>query len=164
MVRTCPPERSRVEYASTKATSVKALGIQVLTIGFLSEYDEVCDTSGTYSNASVTKLLANMASPIKGVTAIDNSVGCTSNVENTDGDNFFCRAQGRRHQVGVPRRRRPARQPPAPHHRIDHRVDGTTRGAATACEPHSIPTGTAIVAKPRSAVLHRDLPIPDRGR
>jgi hypothetical protein len=83
------------QYASTKASAVKTSGIQVLTIGFLSG-TTTCDhdTSGTYQNASVTKVLANMASPIKGVAAVDNSNGCTNNVENTDGDNFFCEPKG----------------------------------------------------------------------
>ena len=39
----------------------------------------------------MTKLLASMASPIKGVPAQDN--GCTA-AENTDGDNFFCQPKG----------------------------------------------------------------------
>jgi Flp pilus assembly protein TadG len=81
-------------YANTKASTVKSSSIQVLTIGFLSGTTKCADTSGAYLNASVTKLLANMASPTKGVAAVDNSVGCTSNVENTDGDNFFCGPKG----------------------------------------------------------------------
>ena len=82
-------------YANTKASAVKASGIQVLTIGFLSG-TTTCekDTSGAYLRASVTKLLANMASPIKGVPAVDNSSNCTNPAENTDGDNFFCQPMG----------------------------------------------------------------------
>lgn len=79
-------------YAAQKAATAKAAGIQVITIGFLSG-SNVCDydTSGTYAGAQVTKALAAMASPIKGVNAQDN--GCTT-VENTDGDNFFCQPKG----------------------------------------------------------------------
>jgi Flp pilus assembly protein TadG len=80
------------QYASDKATAAKAAGIQVLTIGFLSG-SNLCDrdTAGAFRNAQVTRLLANMASPIKGVPAVDN--GCTT-AENTDGDNFFCEPKG----------------------------------------------------------------------
>ncbi len=76
-------------YANTKAAAVKASGIQVITIGFLSDNPGVCekDTSGAFKNATVTSLLASMASPVKGVPADNN--GCTQ-AENTDGDNFFC--------------------------------------------------------------------------
>ena len=75
-------------YANTAATAAKAAGIQVLTIGFLSGSNAcVQDTSGGFQNAQVTKVLASMASPIKGVPAVDN--GCTD-AENKDGDNFFC--------------------------------------------------------------------------
>lgn len=75
-------------YANDKATAAKAAGIQVLTIGFLSGSNAcVQDTAGTFRNAQVTKVLASMASPVKGVPAQDN--GCTD-AENKDGDNFFC--------------------------------------------------------------------------
>lgn len=79
-------------YAVQKAAAAKAAGIQVLTIGFLSG-SNTCDydTSGTYKSAQVTKVLAAMASPIKGVNAQDN--GCNT-TENTDGDNFFCQPKG----------------------------------------------------------------------
>jgi Mg-chelatase subunit ChlD len=75
-------------YANSAATAAKAAGIQVLTIGFLSG-SNLCekDTAGTFRNAQVTRLLATMASPIKGVPATDN--GCVA-AENSDGDNFFC--------------------------------------------------------------------------
>jgi Flp pilus assembly protein TadG len=79
-------------YANSAATTAKAAGIQVLTIGFLSG-SNTCerDTSGTFRAAQVTRVLASMASPIKGVPAVDN--GCNT-VENTDGDNFFCQPKG----------------------------------------------------------------------
>jgi Flp pilus assembly protein TadG len=79
-------------YANDKATAAKATGVQVLTIGFLSG-SNLCsiDTTGTFKNAPVTKLLASMASPIKGVPATDN--GCVA-AENSDGDNFFCQPKG----------------------------------------------------------------------
>ncbi len=75
-------------YANSAATAAKAAGIQVLTIGFLSG-SNLCnvDTSGGFANAQVTRVLASMASPVKGVPAQDN--GCTD-AENRDGDNFFC--------------------------------------------------------------------------
>ena len=77
-------------YANGKATAAKAAGIQTLTIGFLSG-SNTCDTSsektGPWVNAQVTRLLASMASPVKGVAAQDN--GC-NDAENKDGDNFFC--------------------------------------------------------------------------
>lgn len=78
------------QYAENAAATAKAAGIQVLTIGFLSNSNKCLPTdevSGKYVGVEVTKLLANMASPIKGVPAQDN--GCTA-VENADGDNFFC--------------------------------------------------------------------------
>jgi len=79
-------------YANDKAAGAKAAGIQVLTIGFLSGSNQCnYDTSGTFRNAEVTKLLASMASPIKGVAAHDD--GCTD-FENSDGDNFFCQPKG----------------------------------------------------------------------
>jgi Flp pilus assembly protein TadG len=77
--------------ANTAAGTARSSSIQVLTIGFLSGSNTCAETSGTYRNAQVTKLLANMASPIKGVAAVDN--GCTT-AENTDGDNFFCQPKG----------------------------------------------------------------------
>jgi Flp pilus assembly protein TadG len=79
-------------YAVQKAAAAKAAGIQVLTIGFLSGSNSCdYDSSGTFAGAQVTKVLAAMASPIKGVAAQDN--GCTA-AENTDGDNFFCQPKG----------------------------------------------------------------------
>ncbi len=79
-------------YANTAAAAARASNIQVLTIGFLSG-SNLCsvDTSGTFKNAQVTRVLASMASPIKGVAAVDN--GCTA-AENSDGDNFFCEPKG----------------------------------------------------------------------
>ena len=115
-------------------------GIQVLTIGFLSGSDDVRDGHRRHriANAQVTKLLANMASPIKGV-AGDNDNGCTRRREHRRRQ-LLLPAEGRRHQAGVPRGGRPARRPAAPHHRIDHRGDGTARWA-TACEPTLDPDG-----------------------
>lgn len=79
--------------ANSAALTAKASGIQVLTIGFLSNNPGTCvnDGSGSFKGSTVTRLLASMASPIKGVAAVDN--GCTA-VENTDGDNFFCQPKG----------------------------------------------------------------------
>jgi Flp pilus assembly protein TadG len=79
--------------ANGAAAAAKAFGIQVLTIGFLSNNPGTCvnDGSGSFKGSTVTRLLASMASPIKGVAAVDN--GCTA-VENTDGDNFFCQPKG----------------------------------------------------------------------
>jgi Flp pilus assembly protein TadG len=78
------------QYANDAATAAKAKNIQVLTIGFgVAGAKCGSDTKATSSfrSVSVTKLLATMASPIKGVAAVDN--GCTD-AENKDGDNFFC--------------------------------------------------------------------------
>src|SRR5205085_462129 len=82
--------------ANVAANGAKASGIQVLTIGFLSNNPGKCtsDPSGPFAGSTVTRLLASMASPIKGVAAVDNSSGCTNNIENTDGDNFFCQPKG----------------------------------------------------------------------
>jgi len=82
--------------ANSAAAAAKASGIQVLTIGFLSNNPGTCvdDASGPFKGSTVTRLLASMASPIKGVAAVDNSNNCTNNIENTDGDNFFCEPKG----------------------------------------------------------------------
>ena len=91
------PGSTPCQAAENSAAAARAKGIQVLTIGFLSGSTKCTsqyEKSGKYVNADVTKLLAAMASPIKGVPAVDNSNNCTSNVENTDGDNFFCQPKG----------------------------------------------------------------------
>ena len=76
------------QYANDKAALAKAAGIQVLTIAFLSGSNAcVQDTAGPFRNAEVTRVLASMASPVRGVPAQDN--GC-NDAENADGDNFFC--------------------------------------------------------------------------
>jgi len=85
-----PTGQPPCSYANSKATAAKAAGIQVLTIGFFTAGPtETCSGSDAagFANAPVTRLLASMASPIKGVPANDN--GCVA-AENTDGDNFFC--------------------------------------------------------------------------
>lgn len=86
-----PDASTACSYANTQATAAKAAGIQVITVGFLSGDSNCTDSSGTFKTASVRKLLASMASPMKGVAAQDN--GCTT-AENTDGDNFFCQPKG----------------------------------------------------------------------
>jgi Flp pilus assembly protein TadG len=69
------------------ATAAKNLSIVVKTIGFF-DVDPTCrDTSGPYVGRKVTRMLADMASPIDGVPAVDNGCGTT---ENTDDDGYFC--------------------------------------------------------------------------
>jgi hypothetical protein len=69
--------------ANTEATSAKAAGIEIVTVGFGVTSADLCpDTSGFYNGKSVTRLLADMAN-----TSIDN--GCVA-AENTDGDHFYC--------------------------------------------------------------------------
>jgi Flp pilus assembly protein TadG len=78
------------QYANDAASTAKANNIQVLTIGFGvagAKCGSDSKTTSSFINVNVTKLLATMASPIKGVAAVDN--GCTE-AENADGDNFFC--------------------------------------------------------------------------
>ena len=69
--------------ANTEATTAKAAGIEIFTVGFGVTSADLCpDTSGVYKTKSVTRLLADMAN-----TSIDN--GCVA-AENTDGDHFYC--------------------------------------------------------------------------
>lgn len=65
------------------ATTAKAAGIEVFTVGFGVGASDLCpDGSGFYQGRSVTRLLADMAS-----SSLDN--GCNT-AENEDGDHFFC--------------------------------------------------------------------------
>ena len=69
--------------AYSAATTAKAAGIEIFTVGFGVTGTDMCpDSSGFYRSRSVTRLLADMAS-----SSIDN--GCNA-AENTDGDHFFC--------------------------------------------------------------------------
>ena len=80
------PEREPCQYAAQMAAKAKAAGIEVFTIGFGVQGDKcVEDGSGAYVGASVTKLLADMATG-----SIDNCSGPNPEQENTDGDHFFC--------------------------------------------------------------------------
>lgn len=88
------------EYANTQATIAKINGIEIYTIGFGVHEPNPnrilnCekDEDGPYgialyppNGASVTKLLANMATQ----PSLDNCAVGTTDLENTDGDYFFC--------------------------------------------------------------------------
>lgn len=87
-----PVPDSACQYASNDASIVKAADIELITIGFglddKSDSLNYCtDKGGTFGSAFATKLLANMASPVAGVPAVDN--GCTP-AENEDDDDFYC--------------------------------------------------------------------------
>jgi hypothetical protein len=80
------PEREPCQYAAEMAAKAKAAGIEIFTIG-LGVQGDICGTDGTgpYVGAPVTRLLANMAS-----NSVDNCSGPNPELENTDGDHFFC--------------------------------------------------------------------------
>jgi hypothetical protein len=77
------PNSRSCKHANDAATAVKAMGIEVYTIGFGVAGDRCVDLDGTYRNALASTLLADMATD----PTTDN--GCTD-AENTDGDHFFC--------------------------------------------------------------------------
>jgi hypothetical protein len=69
--------------ANTEATTAKAAGIELFTVGFgITGADTCPDTTGAWKSKSVTQVLASMAN-----TSVDN--GC-NDAENTDGDHFYC--------------------------------------------------------------------------
>ncbi len=77
------PNSRSCKYANDKATAVKAMGIEVFTIGFGVAGDMCTDTDGPYRNVAAAQLLADMADQ----PTVNN--GCTD-AENSDGDHFFC--------------------------------------------------------------------------
>jgi hypothetical protein len=77
------PDWRSCKYANDKATAVKAMGIQLYTIGFGVVGDRCIDIDGTYRWALAADLLADMA------TGPTDNDGCTD-AENSDGDHFFC--------------------------------------------------------------------------
>ena len=77
------PNTRSCKYANDAATAVKALGIELFTIGFGVAGDRCGDVDGAYRNVAASRLLADMAT---GPTT-DN--GCTD-AENSDGDHYFC--------------------------------------------------------------------------
>ena len=77
------PDSRSCKYANDRATAVKQMGIDLITIGFGVVGDRCIDVDGTYRNAFAADLLANMA------TGPTDNDGCTD-AENTDGDKFFC--------------------------------------------------------------------------
>ncbi len=77
------PNTRSCKYALDKAAQVKAMGIELYTIGFGVAGDMCTDVDGTYRNAPTAQLLAAMASQ---PTVYD---GC-NDAENADGDHFFC--------------------------------------------------------------------------
>lgn len=80
------PNARSCRYANDRATAVKNRGIELYTIGFGVAGERCTDLDGTYANAPVTTLLANMATQ----PTVDN--GC-NDAENADGDRFFCEAR-----------------------------------------------------------------------
>ena len=86
------PNTQSCKFANNAATSAKAAGIEILTIGFgvsgASCADASTPTPSPYPLATVTQLLSDMASPVNGVPS-DDDLGCTD-AENHDGDDFFC--------------------------------------------------------------------------
>ena len=90
------------DWANKQATAAKTAGIEVFTIGFGVEGDTcVSETSGAFTNALTTTLLASMAT-ISTDDGGDGSgglaPGCNTtaqqNSENADGDHFLCEAKG----------------------------------------------------------------------
>lgn len=80
------PEREPCQFAADMAAQAKAAGIEVFTIGFGIQGDTCAtDNAGSYIGAPVTRLLANMATG-----SVDNCSGPHPELENTDGDHFFC--------------------------------------------------------------------------
>lgn len=77
------PNWRSCRYANDRATAVKAMGIELYTIGFGVAGDRCIDIDGTYRNALASRLLADMAT---GPTTDD---GC-NDAENSDGDHYFC--------------------------------------------------------------------------
>ena len=69
--------------AANAASTAKAAGIEIVTIGFGLAAGDLCpDSSGVYRNVSVLQLLSDMST-----SSVNN--GCTD-AENTDGDHFYC--------------------------------------------------------------------------
>ena len=76
------PNGDTCQAAVNAATTAKAAGIVVFTVGFGVGGGDLCETTGPWAGKSVTKALAAMAN-----NSIDD--GCTA-AENLDGDNYFC--------------------------------------------------------------------------
>ncbi|MGI9649197.1 MAG: VWA domain-containing protein [Acidimicrobiia bacterium] len=79
------PERNPCRYAIDMANKAKGAGIEIFTIGFGVQGDTCQRDSGVYAGATVTRVLAGMAS-----NSVDNCFGVNPDAENTDGDHFFC--------------------------------------------------------------------------
>jgi hypothetical protein len=76
------PNGDTCQAANNAATTAKAAGVEIFTVGFGVGGTDLCENSGPFAGQSVTKALASMAND-----SIDN--GCTT-AENTDGDHYFC--------------------------------------------------------------------------
>ena len=76
------PNGDTCQAAVTAATAAKNAGIEVFTVGFGVGGGDLCETTGTWANKSVTKALAAMAND-------STDDGCTQ-AENDDGDHYFC--------------------------------------------------------------------------
>jgi hypothetical protein len=87
------PTWTSCSYANYMADFVKDQDIEIFTIGYGIESERCVDWWGTYRNASVTKLLADMATD-----SLDDQGHCLTEeaieAENTDGDNFLCKPRG----------------------------------------------------------------------
>lgn len=73
------------EYAYEMAKETKGEGIELFTLGFGIEKIQCADSGGSYQYATVTQLLADMATQPS-----DDQCDSTGIVENSDGDHFFC--------------------------------------------------------------------------
>lgn len=78
------PGSNPCQYALDMASIAKGAGVEMFTIGFGIAGKDCSDASGTYATASVSQLLAAMASG-----GADDDCANEA-VENADGDNFFC--------------------------------------------------------------------------
>ncbi len=76
------PNGDTCQAANNAATTAKAAGIEIFTVGFGVGGTDLCENSGPFAGQSVTRALASMAND-----SVDN--GCTT-AENTDGDHYFC--------------------------------------------------------------------------
>jgi hypothetical protein len=87
-----PSSEYTCQAAYNQAAAAKAAGIEIFTIGYGLSGDTCPDSSGTYHNQRVTKLLADMATVSVDETGCDNSSEAAQ--ENADGDHFLCQPSG----------------------------------------------------------------------
>lgn len=87
------PTSNSCAYANARATVAKTADVEIYVIGYGISGETCGDSSGTYRNARVTILLADMAT-----NSADDKGHCTNAAntaaENADGDHFLCEARG----------------------------------------------------------------------